>query len=414
MMNSNKKSICIIGLGYIGLPTASLLANRGYSVNGVDIVQDVVDTINKGMIHIVEPELDAFVKSAVESKKLIASTQPQASDIYIIAVPTPFYKTAIEGAIPEPNLEYVFSAAKSIAALLKTGDVVILESTSPVGTTLAIETLIRDIIGDKMEIHFAYCPERVLPGQIMRELVENDRIVGGTTVEATKIAADFYRSFVTGAVLETTANTAEMAKLTENSFRDVNIAFANELSMICDKFNIEVSELIKLANRHPRVHILNPGCGVGGHCIAVDPWFLVSAVPESARLIRAAREVNNFKQEWVVQKVQTAANQFMTLNSKAPKIICFGLSFKPDIDDLRESPALEIYLDLNKLGFNVFAVEPNIKNHENVHLLELKKALAEGDIFVLLVKHKEFIPELFAHKKNILDFCGVRDVSSRR
>jgi UDP-N-acetyl-D-mannosaminuronic acid dehydrogenase len=412
-MSSINKNICVIGLGYIGLPTAALLANRGYSVNGIDIVQEVVDTINQGMIHIIEPELESYVKTAVSSRKLVANTEPQVSDVYIIAVPTPFYPTNSAGAIPKPNLEYVFAAAKKIAPLLKNNDVVILESTSPVGTTLAIESLITDLIGTKIKVHYAHCPERVLPGQIMRELVENDRIVGGTTIEATKIVADFYQSFVKGSVLQTTASTAEMAKLTENSFRDVNIAFANELSILCDTFGIDVSELIRMANRHPRVNILTPGCGVGGHCIAVDPWFLVSAEPEKARLIRAARDVNNSKQDWVVKKVQLAANKFVEAQHQQPKIICFGLAFKPNIDDLRESPALEIYHNLKKLGFNVQAVEPNIQNHSSVNLIDFKKALSEGDILVLLVKHKEFVTELFNIEKIVLDFCGVKDVTSR-
>lgn len=411
-MNTTNKKVCVIGLGYIGLPTAALLANRGYSVLGVDIVQQVVDVINQGNIHIVEPGLDTFVKAAVGSGKLVASTKAQTSDIYVIAVPTPFYPASHSGAIPKPNLEYVFAAAKSIAPLLKPGDMVILESTSPVGTTVAIETLVRDIIGNEMMVHFAHCPERVLPGQIMRELVENDRIVGGTTRESSSIVADFYRSFVTGAVLETTANTAEMAKLTENSFRDVNIAFANEVSILCDQFDINTSELIKLANRHPRVNILAPGCGVGGHCIAVDPWFLVSAEPEKAKLIRAARDVNIAKQDWVVRKVQIEANSFVAKANKAPKIVCFGLAFKPNIDDLRESPALEIFHDLKKLGFDVQAVEPNIEKHADINLINIETALSEGDIIVLLVKHKEFVPELFV-KKNVLDFCGVKDASSR-
>jgi UDP-N-acetyl-D-mannosaminuronic acid dehydrogenase len=409
------KKICVVGLGYIGLPTAALLANRGYNVNGVDIVQEVVDVINQGQIHIVEPELDTFVRATVGSKRLIASTKPKPSDIYIIAVPTPFYPTQNQGDIPKPNLEYVFAAAHSIAPLLKHGDVIILESTSPVGTTQQIEKLVREQIGTQLLIHIAYCPERVLPGHIMRELVENDRIVGGTTPESTKIVSDFYAGFVTGAVLQTTANTAEMAKLTENSFRDVNIAFANELSILCQQFNIDVSELIALANRHPRVNILSPGCGVGGHCIAVDPWFLVSAAPEHARLIKTAREVNNYKKDWVVEQIQKAANGFIKQNNKAAKIVCFGLSFKPNIDDLRESPALDIYLDLKKLGFDVVAVEPNIAKHEGVKLVDLKTALSTADICVLLVKHKEFLPESFDVKnKKVIDFCGVLNASSRR
>lgn len=405
------KKICVIGLGYIGLPTASLLANKGYQVVGVDIQKKVVDTINQGKIHIVEPGLDAFVKSAIGSKKLIASETVKESDVYIIAVPTPFYPITHSGAIPKPNLEYVFAAAKNIAPFLKNEDMVILESTSPVGTTVAIEKQVREIIGNDVLVHFAHCPERVLPGQIMRELVENDRIVGGTTSKSSKLVAEFYRTFVTGNVLETTASTAEMAKLTENSYRDVNIAFANEVSMLCDSFGIKTSELIKLANRHPRVNILSPGCGVGGHCIAVDPWFLVSAEPERARLIRSAREVNNFKQDWVVRKIQTEANKFVEKYGRSARIICFGLAFKPNIDDLRESPALEIYNDLRKLGFAVKAVEPNISEHENVELMPIEIAVREGDILVMLVKHSQFTPATVGNEKVIMDFCGVMDVT---
>jgi UDP-N-acetyl-D-mannosaminuronic acid dehydrogenase len=299
-----EKKICVVGLGYIGLPTAALLANRGYQVHGVDVVQSTVDIINQGKIHIVEPELDTFVTSAVNSGNLQADTKPVEADVFIIAVPTPFH----EGYVP--NIDYVISATESIAPFVKDGDIVILESTSPVGTTDKVAEVLEKNGIDISKVHVAHCPERVLPGQIMRELVENDRIVGGVTEEATKVTVEFYKTFVSGEVLETDAKTAEMAKLTENSFRDTNIAFANELSMLCDKFGIDVWKLIELANRHPRVNILQPGAGVGGHCIAVDPWFIVHAGGKDAKMIKTARVGTTFLSEWAIAKIKNAALAF--------------------------------------------------------------------------------------------------------
>ena len=290
------KRVCVVGLGYIGLPTAALLASKGCKVHGVDVIKNVVDTINQGKIHIVEPELDKFVKEAVESGNLKADTKPNFADVFIIAVPTPFHKGFI------PNIDYVISAAESIAPYIKDGNIVVLESTSPVGTTEKIGEILKNKGVDISKIYIAHCPERVLPGKIMKEIVQNDRIVGGITQISTKKVAEFYKEFVDGEVLQTDSKTAEMSKLTENSFRDVNIAFANELSILCDKFGINVWELISLANRHPRVNILSPGCGVGGHCIAVDPWFIVHAGGNDAKLIKTAREVNNYKMQWVVKK----------------------------------------------------------------------------------------------------------------
>ena len=392
------KKICVIGLGYIGLPTAALLANRGYDVHGVDVVQSTVDIINRGEIHIVEPELDTFVQAAVNSGKLKADLKPTHSDVFIIAVPTPFH----EGFIP--NIDYVVSATKAIAPFVKEGNIVILESTSPVGTTDKVEEVLVGEGIDTSKLFIAHCPERVLPGHIMRELVENDRIVGGTTEEATQKTVEFYKTFVSGEVLSTTARTAEMAKLTENSFRDTNIAFANELSILCDKFDIDVWELISLTNRHPRVNVLQPGAGVGGHCIAVDPWFIVHAGGADAKMIRTAREVNTYKTEWAIEKIKNAALKFENEHGRKAKVACMGLAFKPDIDDLRESPAVYIAKSLIAQGLDVLAVEPNISSHKEFEIVDYKSALKDADIVTFLVAHKEFKG---LEIETELDFCGV-------
>jgi len=395
------KKICVIGLGYIGLPTASLLANRGYRIHGVDIVQSTVDTINRGEIHIVEPDLDTFVRSAINSGHMVANTKPTQSDIFIIAVPTPFH----DGYVP--NIDFVIEATKSIASYIQDGNIVILESTSPVGTTDKIEEVLRDEGVDTTKIYISHCPERVLPGKIMRELVENDRIVGGLTPEATAKTVEFYKTFVKGKVLSTDARTAEMAKLTENSFRDVNIAFANELSILCDKFGIDVWELISLTNRHPRVNVLQPSAGVGGHCIAVDPWFIVHAGGDDAKIIRTAREVNTYKTQWVIEKVKNEALTFEKENGEIAKIACMGLAFKPDIDDLRESPALYITRELISNGLEILAVEPNIKSFDEFNIVEYHEAIQKADIIVFLVAHREFKDIKIDNNKKIIDFCGV-------
>ena len=403
----HKKTVCVIGLGYIGLPTAALLATHGYDVVGVDLNTHVIDTINQGQVHIVEPDLDAFVRAAVFAGKLKAYTKPQVSDIYMICVPTPFH----EGhAIPQPNIDYVMKAASGIASLLKPGDLVILESTSPVGTTQLISDELVKAGVNVASINIAYCPERVLPGKIMTELVANDRVVGGLTPAATRAVVSFYQTFVRGAVLETDAKTAEMCKLTENSFRDVNIAFANELSIICANQGVDVWKLIGLANRHPRVNILQPGTGVGGHCIAVDPWFIISRNPEHARLMRTAREVNNYKTDWVIEKIDEAVSAAAKKLGRRAKVACLGLAFKPNIDDLRESPAIAVAAALVEKGYEVLAVEPNIEQHGQFTLVNLQEALRAADVVTVLVKHRQFSEEdnrsqILAH--NTLDFCGL-------
>jgi len=392
------QKICVIGLGYIGLPTAALLANRGYSVHGVDIVQNTVDIINRGEVHIVEPELDTFVRAAVNSGNLKADTFPMEADIFIIAVPTPFH----DGYVP--NIDYIVAATEAIVPYVQSGNIIILESTSPVGTTEMMEKVLKEHGVDTSKLYIAHCPERVLPGQIMRELVENDRIVGGTTKEATEKTVEFYKTFVEGEVLSTDAKTAEMAKLTENSFRDTNIAFANELSILCDKFGIDVWELISLTNRHPRVNVLQPGAGVGGHCIAVDPWFIVHAGGEDAKIIRTAREVNTYKTEWAIEKIKNEALKFEKEHGRKAKVACMGLAFKPNIDDLRESPALYITRRLIADGLDVLAVEPNIESFEEFDVIDCEEAIEKADVVTFLVGHKEFQSlEIVTN----LDFCGV-------
>ena len=397
-----KQKVCIIGLGYIGLPTAALLANRNYIVHGVDVQSKVVETINKGKIHIVEPALDTFVKSAVYSGHLTAHTKPAEADIFMIAVPTPV------SANTDPDISYVISATKAIAPFVREGNLVILESTSPIGTTEKITDILKDYGVNTDKIHIAYSPERVLPGQTMRELVENDRVVGGMTEESAIKVKKFYKTFVKGEVLLTNARTAEMSKLTENSFRDVNIAFANELSIICDKFNIDVWELIKLANRHPRVNILKPGSGVGGHCIAVDPWFIVAKAKEDAKIIKQARLINDYKPNWVIEKLEKEITKFKEEKNKEPIIACMGIAFKPDIDDLRESPSLEIVKKLIKKDKNILVVEPNITSYSNFKLINYKEVNEKADIILFLVAHKEFKNLEIADDKIILDICGVK------
>lgn len=401
------ETISVIGLGYIGLPTAAMFASRKLKVIGVDVNKSVVDTINKGRIHIVEPDLDMIVHAAVTEGYLRATTSPEPADAFLIAVPTPFLATVNENDIPAPDLKYIESAANAIAAVLKKGDLVILESTSPVGATEQMaewlasarpDLTFPQLAGEKSDIRVAHCPERVLPGHVVKELVENDRVIGGLTNKCSDAAIALYKTFVKGECVKTNARTAEMAKLTENSCRDVQIAFANELSMICGKLDIDVWELISLANRHPRINILQPGPGVGGHCIAVDPWFIVSKTPETAKLIHTARLVNDSKPQWVINKVKIAVSDFLQANptktAKDVVIACYGLAFKPDIDDLRESPSMYIAEQLLALhNGNVLLVEPNIETLPNTlegHSLVSKDcAFDEADIHLLLVDHQE-------------------------
>jgi UDP-N-acetyl-D-mannosaminuronic acid dehydrogenase len=394
--------ISVIGLGYIGLPTAAIFASRKKQVIGVDVNKRAVDVINRGEIHIVEPELDMLVHAAVTEGYLRATTVPEPADAFLIAVPTPFKEDH------EPDLGYIEAASKSIAKVLKKNDLVILESTSPVGATERMAEWLAEARpdltfptthGEDSDIRIAHCPERVLPGHVLRELVANDRIIGGMTPKCSQAAVRLYQTFVEGECIITDTRTAEMCKLTENSFRDVNIAFANELSMICAELKIDPWELIRLANHHPRVNILQPGPGVGGHCIAVDPWFIVSKTPELARLIRSAREVNDEKPRWVIQQVKLAVADYLlrhpAKSARDIRIACYGLAFKPDIDDLRESPSLNIARQLgDELGVELLLIEPNIEELPedlNMHqLVGVAHALGSAHVHVLLVKHREF------------------------
>lgn len=401
---AENKSVVMVGLGYIGLPTAALMASKGLMVTGVDVQQSVVDTINQGKIHIVEPDLDGLVHKVVENGSLVARTEPISANTYLIAVPTPFKGNY------EPDIKYVEAATRSLLPYLKEDDLFIIESTSPVGTTEKMQTVIEqerpELAG---KLYMAYCPERVLPGNVIYELEHNDRVIGGINEASTDKARSFYAQFVRGELHATNARTAEMCKLVENSSRDVSIAFANELSLICDKSGINVWELITLANKHPRVNILQPGTGVGGHCIAVDPWFIVSEFPNEAKIIRQAREINTYKTDWVIEKVKNAALKFELEKGTKPKVAALGLAFKPDIDDLRESPALAVAKALKEEGFQLVAVEPNIEESTEFELSTLDEAKQEADILAILVSHTPFkiggLETLV--EKEVLDFCGV-------
>ena len=396
---------CFMGLGYIGLPTAIISSRHGINVCGVDINPKVVEKTNRGELHIVEPGLQDLLKKAVDNKSLVASTTPFESDVYLIVVPTPFK------AKHEPDISYVESATKTVIPFLKEGDLFIIESTSPVGTTEKMaELMFAERPELKGRIHIAYCPERVLPGNVIFELVNNDRVIGGIDDASADAAAEFYGKFVSGQLHKTNCRTAEMCKLVENSSRDVQIAFANELSMICEKAGINVWELISLANKHPRVNILQPGCGVGGHCIAVDPYFISSAFPNEAKIIAQARSINNYKSDWCVEKAKNAILSFELEKGKKPQVALMGLAFKPNIDDLRESPAMKIakrlFAEMPDVKFNI--VEPNISSHPDFDIVDFQTAFEQSDIVVYLTAHKQFfmLPQE-ANDKLILDFCGV-------
>ena len=399
-----KVEVVTIGLGYIGLPTSALIANHGINVLGVDINQEVVDIINQGKIHIVEPDLESIVCKTVSDGFFKASTKVSSADVYLIVVPTPFKGNH------EPDISFVEAATKEIIPLLKKDDLYIIESTSPVGTTEKMQKLIYSSRPELTGfVHIAYCPERVLPGNIMYELVENDRVIGGVNESSTQKAITFYRMFVKGELHATNSRTAEMCKLVENSSRDSQIAFANELSLICDKADINVWELINLANKHPRVNILQPGCGVGGHCIAVDPYFIVSDYPKESKMIGTAREVNNYKSFWCAEKIQNEKLQFELKHGRKPTTALMGLAFKPNIDDLRESPAKYIVQKVLQSSNNEdhLIVEPNIKIHSLYKLTDYKKAINTADIIVFLVAHDEFKNLKLMSEKVLIDFCGI-------
>ncbi|NRA84009.1 MAG: UDP-N-acetyl-D-mannosamine dehydrogenase [Gammaproteobacteria bacterium] len=421
------ETISVIGLGYIGLPTAALFASRKVKVLGVDVNESAVETINQGKIHIIEPELDAIVYKAVQQGYLQASTQVKPAQAFLIAVPTPFIADK-EGN--HPDLSFIEKSAQAIAPVLEVGNLVILESTSPVGATEQLAQWLKELrpdltfpqdAGEDADINIAHCPERVLPGKVVRELVSNDRVIGGMTAKCSERSVDLYKTFVEGDCIITNARTAEMAKLTENASRDVSIAFANELSMICEQLDINVWELIALANRHPRVNILQPGPGVGGHCIAVDPWFIVSRTPKEARLINLARHINDDKPLWVIDQFKQKLAEFLIENPNKTveevSVACLGLAFKADIDDLRESPALSIASEIAQLHQGrLLIVEPNIKVlpqqfDQRGQLCNLNDAMIEADIVLLLVDHKQF-KRFDAKKINIPKLIDTRGIWS--
>jgi len=400
---NNKPEVVMMGLGYIGLPTGALIAQNNIYVHGVDVDLRVVEIIDKGGIHIIEPNLSKVVASVITNGYLKVSTEPIEANNYLIAVPTPFKGEN------KPDISFIEAATRKIIPLLKEGDLYIIESTSPIGTTEKMKDFIFEKRPDlKNKLFIAYCPERVIPGNVMHELVYNDRVIGGIDKASTEKALTFYKKYVKGELHKTNARTAEMCKLVENSSRDVQIAFANELSLICDKADINVWELISLANKHPRVEILKPGCGVGGHCIAVDPYFIVAEYPIESKIIGTAREVNNYKSFWCVEKIQNSKLEFELKHGRKPKVALMGLAFKPNIDDLRESPAKYIVNEVLNNDGEYLIVEPNIKEHKVFELTNYIEATEKADIIALLVAHDEFKELTFSEDKKVLDFCGIK------
>lgn len=407
--------VCVIGLGYIGLPTATLIASRRIEVLGVDLNENIVETVNKGKIHIIEPDLEGLVYDVVSKGLLKASTRPEKSDVFIITVQTPLRNKFLA------DISFVEKAIESITPILENENLVIIESTVPVGTT---EEMYEYITKSRPELSgkffMAHCPERVIPGRIIYELVHNDRVIGGIDRKSADKAKEFYSIFVKGDIYTTDSRTSEMCKLVENAYRDVNIAFANEISLIADEAGINIWELIELANKHPRVNILSPGIGVGGHCIAVDPWFLISAFPSNSKLMKTAREVNTYKTEWVIQRIKKEIEDFKRKNGRKPKVVCFGVAYKPDTDDIRESPALYIIKKLISDGEDIIVVDPVVKSSNNsagvpIELYDQEYAESRGDIFVFLVAHKIFedvmnklLKSEVQDRRKIMDFCGIR------
>ena len=400
------KKCCVLGLGYIGLPTAALIADSGYKVYGYDINKEIVKKVNNSDINIVENNLKKLVQKVVNSQNLVAVDEITFSDVFVITVPTPFKKS--KNSIPEPDISYVKNAAKEIAKVIKENDLVILESTSPVNTTRKVAEIISEKSGLTIdEFNLCYCPERVIPGNILIELQNNDRVIGCENHKSGELAKKFYKSFCNGEIILTSVNTAELCKLAENAFRDVNIAYANELSMICDDLSINVRELIALTNLHPRVNILKPGCGVGGHCIAVDPWFIASGNPEKSHLIQSARKVNMQKVKWSIDKISLEAKKFYKREGKEPLIACLGLSYKANIDDYRESPALEIFESLKKEGFNVVACDPHIEKINSILIKDLDYIKENADLIIALVNHSCF-EKIDFNDKLLIDLCGLK------